>query len=93
MSRKVLHKTSYVTAFSRAFDVFLEIRECVQMQVDVLLFPSEFNEHRHTCPCCVNKLSEEKADFLMLFCIDGNESLKPAPTYTRQVLNASGARS
>ena len=70
--------------------MFLEIRECIQMQVDALLFPTELDKHRHACPCCVNKLSEEKVDSSMLFCIDGNESLKRHQR-TRRVLNASGS--
>ena len=64
--------------FSIAFNVYLDIRRCVD-----LLVQAELNRDspdwrlRHGCPACTYKLRDEKPLlFALLFTMDGNDSLR-----------------
>lgn len=66
-----------MTAFSRAFDVYLELRRRINVRIDALLYPTPLSKYQYECPCCTNwQPEEEELDYSMLFCMDGNESLK-----------------
>lgn len=74
---QLICKPSSVTAFSRSFDVFLELRKRITERIEALLFPTLLSKYQNECPCCANKQpGEEELDYAMLFCMDGNESLK-----------------
>ncbi|KAG0691985.1 hypothetical protein DFH29DRAFT_986014 [Suillus ampliporus] len=64
--------------FSIAFDLYLQIRQCVAAMVaKALQRDSPDWRLKHTCPACSYVLAdEEQLTFKMLYAMDGNDSLK-----------------
>lgn len=67
--------------FSICFDLYLSIRQEVDSRVQVALGREGANWRlKHACPACTHKLEDEpELEFSMLFCMDGNNSVKRIP--------------
>ncbi|PBK85156.1 hypothetical protein ARMGADRAFT_1087830 [Armillaria gallica] len=77
-----LHQCPYhsyfITQFTIAFNVYTDILSEVNKKVWQALLRDEADYHiKNTCPCCMYKLEgETKLTYCLLFCMDGNDSLK-----------------
>ncbi|PBK75395.1 hypothetical protein ARMSODRAFT_985364 [Armillaria solidipes] len=77
-----LHQCSYqfylMHQFSIAFNVYTDILCQVEIIIEKALLHDEVNYRiKHACPCCIYELEEEmKLIYHLLFCMDGNNSLK-----------------
>jgi hypothetical protein len=67
--------------FSICFDLYLSIHQEVDSRVQVALRREGANWRlQHACPACTHKLQDEpELDFSLLFCMDGNNSVKRIP--------------
>lgn len=73
----VAYNSSYRSSFSIAFDVYLEIKHCIDKQLDALLYKDPLSALRSACPACSYKTQGEPAlKYSTLTCIDGNNSVK-----------------
>ena len=84
-------RSEYARSFTRAYDVYLEFRHRVEIALDQLLFPSELEQYKGMCPCCIATLPEEEdeLELRMLIAMDGNESLKQSEMQ-RRTYDANG---
>lgn len=73
--------------FSIAFDIYMDIRRQVEITVEKALLHDEADYCiKHACPCCTYELEGEmKLIYHLLFCMDGNDSLK-------RILRQSGGK-
>lgn len=67
--------------FSTCFDLYLSICQEVDSQVQVALRREGVNWRlKHACPTYTHNLEDEpEPEFSMLFCMDGNNSVKQIP--------------
>ena len=71
-------RRSWCGLFRIAFDVYLEVLDRVDKQVDSSLNRDDEDWRiKNICPCCSYELEDEpELRYKKLFCIDGNNSLK-----------------
>ncbi|KAL5514583.1 hypothetical protein ACEPAG_1899 [Sanghuangporus baumii] len=75
--QQTLFKRFYLAAFTRAFDVYVELLYRIDKRLDVVLRTTKKSKLQKTCPSCLFKTDfEEQLPYSLLVCVDGNDSLK-----------------
>ncbi|KAL5508706.1 hypothetical protein ACEPAG_4791 [Sanghuangporus baumii] len=75
--QQMLFKRFYSAAFTRAFDVYVELLYRIDKRLDVVLRTTKKSKLQKTCPSCLFKTDfEEQLPYSLLVCVDGNDSLK-----------------